>query len=184
MVAQIDDSDGPRLQHRHCDPTRTNLGSTCSAQPCCCSCCLLHLFCTLPRLTDRVVLFVSAHCSTCFSGAGKPCLHHRKVLGGAALTIKYNCFCMYNTHAVIMQPHVITLGMQSSSESVIVRCNMQWLRRQQSEELYQVLQECSLPAQHHVYNDRAHAGFVTDWTDSQSDLQVTLAAGVLCRLQA
>ncbi|DBA89826.1 TPA: hypothetical protein ACH3X2_004693 [Trebouxia sp. C0005] len=42
---------------------------------------------------------------------------------------------------------------------------------QQSEEFYQVLQECKLPVKHHVYNNISHAGFVTDWSDKETATQ-------------
>lgn len=42
---------------------------------------------------------------------------------------------------------------------------------QQSEELHQVLQACSLRAKHHVYSDHSHADFVTDWTGPPVELQ-------------
>lgn len=45
--------------------------------------------------------------------------------------------------------------------------------RQQSEEFYQVLQECKLPVKHHVYNNIPHAGFVVDWADNQTATQVS-----------
>ena len=44
--------------------------------------------------------------------------------------------------------------------------------RQQSAEFHQVLQACSVPTQHHVYDDRSHAGFVIDWTGPPLDSQV------------
>ncbi|DBA84893.1 hypothetical protein WJX77_007852 [Trebouxia sp. C0004] len=42
---------------------------------------------------------------------------------------------------------------------------------QQSEELYQVLQECKLPVKHRVYNNIPHAAFVIDWSDRQTAAQ-------------
>lgn len=58
--------------------------------------------------------------------------------------------------------------------------------RRQSEELYQVLQECKLPVKHHVYNNIPHAGFVIDWSDKETGPQVsrslTYSRYVLCFL--
>ena len=45
--------------------------------------------------------------------------------------------------------------------------------RQQSEEFYQVLQECKLPVKHHVYDNIPHAGFVVDWLDKDTATQVS-----------
>ncbi|DBB12228.1 TPA: hypothetical protein ACH3X3_006332 [Trebouxia sp. C0006] len=42
---------------------------------------------------------------------------------------------------------------------------------QQSEEFYQVLQECKLPVKHHVYDNIPHAGFVVDWSDKDTATQ-------------
>lgn len=56
--------------------------------------------------------------------------------------------------------------------------------RQQSEELHQVMKACSLPVRHHVYGDRSHAGFVTDWAGPQFASQVQLANTMILRLLA
>ena len=93
--------------------------------------------------------------------------------------------CVYLA-LLVRVPILVSLSMTSSWSYLTWHCIMPpvyaavkvWQHqfgcacRQQSKEFHQVLQACTIPTQHHVYDDRSHAGFVIDWTGPPLDSQV------------